>query len=64
MADKVVLSFKDEMHPKSDLSSFTRTVKNHVYIFKEGELILKQIEKNVSFLTKERKNYFNDKNFL
>nr|BAM29340.1 dnapol [Lentinula edodes] len=64
LGDKVVLSFKDEMHPKSDLSSFTRTVKNHVYIFKEGELILKQIEKNVSFLTKERKNYFNDKNFL
>lgn len=64
LGDKIVLSFKDEMHPKSDLSSFTRTVKNHVYIFKEGELILKQIEKNVSFLTKERKNYFNAKNFL
>ena len=34
LGDKIVLSFKDEMNHKSDLSSFTRTVKNQVYIFK------------------------------
>lgn len=52
------------MRDKTDLFCFTRILKNKVYIFEEGKLILKKIEKNVFFLTKSKRNIYNSKNFL
>lgn len=62
--DKVLLTFKDTMNDKSNLSTFTRIVKNHKYIFEDGELILKKIKKKVSFLSKIKRNMNNSKNFI
>jgi hypothetical protein len=62
--DKILLSFKDIMNDKYDLTTFTRKMKKKEYIFKEGNLILKKIEKNVSFLTKTNRNFYLSYNFL
>ena len=48
--DKIVLTFKDTMNHNSDLSCFTRVIKNQEYIFDNGKLLIKKIIKNVSFL--------------
>ena len=44
------------MNDKSDLSTFTRTIKNQEYIFEEGKIKLKKIKKNVKFLSKKTKD--------
>jgi len=62
--ENIILSFKDVMNDKEDLSTFTRTIKNQEYIFIQGELIVKKIKKSVSFLTKVKKNMINSKNFI
>jgi hypothetical protein len=62
--DKVMLSFKDTMNHRSDLSSFTRVIKNQEYIFDNGKLLVKKIIKNVSFLQKSIRNMYNSKRFL
>lgn len=62
--DKILLTFKDTMNHRSDLSSFTRTLNNQEYIFEFGILILKKITKNVSFLSKSKRNMYNSKNFI
>jgi len=60
--DFILLSFKDTMNDKSDLSTFTRTIKRQEYIFEEGKLLLKKIEKNVKFLSSKKKDkYLSDK---
>lgn len=62
--DKLLLTFKDEMNDKTDLSSFTRSVKKHEYTYQEGKLILKKIEKRVQFLKKTRKSSYLSNNFI
>lgn len=62
--DKIVLTFKDTMNDKDNLSSFTKYIKNHEYIFENGELLVKKIKKNVSFLTKVKRDMNNSKNFI
>jgi hypothetical protein len=64
LEDKILLSFKDVLNDKSNLSTFTRTIKNHEYIFEEGELIVKKIKKDVQFLTKINRSMHNSKNFI
>lgn len=40
------------MDDNNDLSTFTRTMENHTYIFKEGNLILKQKNiENIKYLS-------------
>lgn len=38
------------MLDKIDLSTFSRKLKTQEYIFQEGKLVVKKIEKKVSFL--------------
>jgi len=46
------LTFTDKMDDNNDLSTFTRTMENHTYIFKEGNLILKQKNiENIKYLS-------------
>jgi hypothetical protein len=52
------------MDHKSNLSSFTRYLRKHEYIFRDGDLLLKKIEKNVSFLSKIKQNNFYSKKFI
>lgn len=61
---RLILSFKDILNNKYDLSTFTRELKNQSYVFQEGDLKLKKIEKKVSFLTKTKRNMFNNKNLI
>jgi hypothetical protein len=62
--DSILLSFKDVMNHREDLTTFTRIVKNQEYIFNEGELLVKKIIKNVPFLTKIKRNMFNSKTII
>jgi hypothetical protein len=62
--DKTLFSFKDTLNDKSNLSTFTRTIKNHEYIFNEGELLIKKIKKEVEFLTKINRKMSLSKNFI
>jgi hypothetical protein len=62
--DKILLTFKDIMKDKSNLNTFTRTINNQEYIFENGELLVKKIKKNVSFLTKVKRDMNNSKNFI
>ena len=51
--NKILLTFTDKMDDNNDLSTFTRILGEHTYIFKEGELILKQKNiQNIKYLTK------------
>jgi len=53
IGDKILLTFIDKMYNNNDLSSFTRELHEHTYIFIEGSLILKQKNiKNIKYLTK------------
>ena len=65
--DNVLLTFKDVIdrtHREINLSSFTRTIKNHEYIFINGEILIKKVKKIVPFLTKINQNIHNNKNFI
>jgi hypothetical protein len=43
---KILLSFKDTINNKEgNLKTFTRQVKNNVYIFEDGELIFTKVLK-------------------
>jgi hypothetical protein len=64
LEDKVLLSWKDIMRAKFDLSTFERVIKNQEYVFVEGKLIVKKIKKRVSFLSKVKQNIHNSKNFI
>lgn len=53
IGDKTLLTFIDKMDNYNDLSSFTRELHEHTYIFTEGKLIIKQKNiKNMIYLTK------------
>jgi hypothetical protein len=53
IGDKTLLTFIDKMDNYNDLSSFTRELHEHTYIFTEGKLIIKQKNiKNMKYLTK------------
>lgn len=62
--DKKILTFKDIMNDKANLSTFTRIIKTHEYTFKEGLLVLKKTERKVKFLTKTKQNMYNSKKFI
>nr|QWO71392.1 DNA polymerase [Arthromyces claviformis] len=62
--DKIILKFKDTLNDKINLSTFTRTIKNHEYIYQEGNLLLKKIKKKVRFLTKILPNMHQSKKIL
>lgn len=62
--NKTILSFKDTMIHKNEISSFSRILKNQEYIFDNGEVIIKKIHKKVSFLNKIRKDMHNSKKFI
>jgi hypothetical protein len=47
---KTLLEFKDRMVENGKLNTFIRTIKNQEYIFFNGELILKKINKQSKFL--------------
>ena len=51
-AGMLLLEFTDTINNVYDLSTFTRKIKNQVYIFENGELVIKQLERKVNFLTK------------
>jgi ribosomal protein S19 len=60
--DNILLSFKDYMLDKNDLTTFSRKLKTQEYLFEEGKLILKKIEKKTNFLKKTNKsNYLTNK---
>lgn len=52
------------MNDKENLSSFTRTLKKHEYIYENGKIIIKKIEKKTSFLKKLKKSVYISKNFI
>ena len=62
--DYIILSFKDTMNDKSDLSTFTRKLKRQEYIFDQGKLLIKKIEKNVKFLSGKRKDKYLSDNII
>lgn len=64
LEDKILLSFKDIINDKSNLSTFTRIIKNHEYKFEEGQLLIKKITKNVKFLTKINRSINNSEKFI
>lgn len=56
---KILLSFKDTINNKEgNLKTFTRQVKNNVYIFEDGELIFKKVLKKLSFLKPLKRDKF------
>ena len=62
--DIVLLTFKDELNNKADLTTFTRTSSNHTYIYMNGNLILKKVTKKVKFLKRTNRDMHNSKNFI
>ncbi len=64
LEDNTLLSFKDILNDKSNLSTFTRIVNKNEYIFEEGKLLVKKIIKSVEFLTKIKRSMKNSKNIL
>jgi hypothetical protein len=57
--NKILLQFMDVLrNGKKDLTTFTRLIKNQFYIFENGELIVKKINRKVTFLQKIKKDIF------
>lgn len=54
--NKVLLEFKDIMTDKYDLSTFVREIKTQKYYFQNNNLILKQVNRKVNYLTKIEKD--------
>lgn len=46
----VLVEFTDTVNNVNDLSTFTRKIKNQIYIFVNGKLVVKQIDKKVNYL--------------
>jgi len=60
--DKVLLSFTDTMLDKNDLTTFSRKFKNQEYVFNEGDLILKKLDRKVQYLKRIiRDSYLKEK---
>lgn len=47
---KVILKFKDMKNDLNNLSTFNRLIKNQEYVFKNGLLIVKKLNRNSSYL--------------
>jgi len=62
--DKVILEFTDTLIEKGKLNSFIRKVKNQEYIFIDGNLIVKKIQKQTKFINKIISQSFMSKNFV
>lgn len=50
--NKTIFEFQDSINDPQDLSPFTRKIKNQQYLFVHGELVVKQIERKVNYLSK------------
>lgn len=48
--NKILLTFTDNIIDVNNLSTFSRTIKDQDYIFKNGELLLKRIVRKCSYL--------------
>jgi hypothetical protein len=59
-----LLTFKDIMNNKGDLSTFTRIIGNQKYIFINGELIIKKIIKKVNYLKPINKSIYLSHTFI
>ena len=60
--NKIILQFKDTMLDVNNLNTFSREINNQKYIFKDGELILKQIIRKTKFISSVKPSiYLSDK---
>jgi hypothetical protein len=64
LKDKSILEFTDTIIEKGKLNSFVRKVKNQEYIFIDGNLIVKKIQKETKFINKIICSGFTSKLFL
>lgn len=64
MNDNILLTFTDTLNNSADLNTFTRTVKQQEYIFVDGELILKRIQKQATFIKPLDKSIYLNKQIL
>lgn len=62
--DSIILTFKDEILDKNNLNSFIRTVKNREYIYINGEIILKTIERKNKYLKIKSRDLITSTKFL
>ena len=62
--NKTLLTFTDTLNNYADLSTFTRTLKNQEYIFINGEMVLKRIQKHCKFIKPLDKSIFLNKNII
>lgn len=64
IGNKIILKFTDSMNDNTNLKSFTRKIKNQIYIFENGILILKKIKRETSYLSKIKLSANRNKNFI
>src|SRR5882762_102413 len=61
---KVLYQFTDTRLDKKDLTYFSRKLKTHNYIYKNGNLIIKEIERKYKYLKPIKKNLIINKNLI
>ena len=64
LKDKIILEFTDVLLETGNLDSFSRKVKNQEYIFIDGKLMVKKIQKQTKFINKILSAPFISKNFV
>jgi hypothetical protein len=64
LKNKTLLSFTDTMTDKENLSTFTRTLKNKAYYFKNGEIQLRKLKLETKMLLPILKSAFMSKKFI
>lgn len=62
--EKIIIKFRDILKNKGDLSTFTRIMDKHEFIYISGELIVQKTTKKVSFLTKVKRDIINSKKYI
>ena len=64
LGESVLLEFSDTLDNAGELSTFSRKLKNQIYFFVNGELVVKQIDRKVKFLRKLDKDSSFTKKFI
>ena len=64
LGESVLLEFSDTLDNAGELSNFSRKLKNQIYFFVNGELVVKQIDRKVKFLKKLDKDSSFTKKFI
>lgn len=64
LGESVLLEFSDTLDNAGELSTFSRKLKNQIYFFVNGELVVKQIDRKVKFLKKLDKDSSFTKKFI